>query len=144
MKSLLLIFFLIVCSSAGISQERGKIKIIVKGFRNNNGLVGLRIFNQSAGFPSDKRKALKEIYVPIVNGEAVVETPELEYGNYGIGCIHDENSNQTLDSNFLGIPKEGFGTSNNPRTLFGPPSFKDAKFELKEDVHVIIIQMVYL
>lgn len=116
----------------------------MKGFKNNNGMVGLRVFNQSSGFPSNKQKALKEFYVPIINGEAIFETPELNYGVYGIGCIHDENNNQTLDSNFFGLPKEGFGTSNNPTTLFGPPSFKEAKFELKEGMHVIIIQMVYL
>jgi uncharacterized protein (DUF2141 family) len=140
----LLVFFLFICLSSAAGQEKGKIKIIMKGFRNSNGMVGLRVFNQSEGFPSDKRKALKEFYAPIVNGEAVFETPELNYGSYGIGCIHDENNNQTLDSNFFGIPKEGFGTFNNPRTLFGPPSFKDAKFELKEGMRVIIIQMVYL
>lgn len=144
MKHFVMSFFLMICFSFGLAQEKGKIKIIMKGFRNNNGMVGLRDFNHSSGFPSDKQKALKEFYVPILNGEAVFETPELNYGAYGIGCIHDENNNQTLDSNFFGIPKEGFGTSNNPKTLFGPPSFKAAKFELKEGLHVIIIQMVYL
>lgn len=143
--SRLFIAVLLVINFHGVpAQEKGKVRILLKGFRNNNGMVGLRIFNQTLGFPSDRTKALLEFYVPVVNGEALVETTLLEYGTYAVGCIHDENNNKELDSNFFGIPKEGFGTSNNPKIRFGPPSFRDAKFELKEGLHVLIIQMIYL
>lgn len=55
----------------------------------------------------------------------------LESGSYAVALFHDKNSNEKLDTNFIGIPKEGFGFSNNPRVLTGPPSFNKASFELK-------------
>lgn len=44
--------------------------------------------------------------------------------------MHDENGNGKLDSNWLGIPSEPVGASNDARGQFGPPSFEDAAFEL--------------
>lgn len=125
------------------SQSNGKIKVIIDGLRNNAGTVGIRLFDQAKGFPSEAGKALKEFFVNPINGEAILEINNMTYGIYAIGCMHDENNNKIFDTNFFGIPKEGFGTSNNPKALFGPPSFNDAKFELREGIVVIIIKMVY-
>ena len=47
---------------------------------------------------------------------------------YGISAFHDENDNQRLDTNFLGIPTESWVTSRGAKAYFGPPSFDDAKF----------------
>jgi UDP:flavonoid glycosyltransferase YjiC (YdhE family) len=47
---------------------------------------------------------------------------------YGISAFHDENDNQHLDTNFLGIPTESWCTSRGAKAYFGPPSFDDAKF----------------
>jgi uncharacterized protein (DUF2141 family) len=50
-------------------------------------------------------------------------------GVYGISAYHDENSNDELDTNFLGMPVEDYCASRNARGTFGPPSFDDAKFK---------------
>jgi uncharacterized protein (DUF2141 family) len=54
--------------------------------------------------------------------------------------MHDSNSNQKLDTNWIGIPKEGYGFSNNAKATLGPPSFDQVKFNLKGEV---IINMIY-
>ena len=48
-----------------------------------------------------------------------------------------------MSYNFVGIPKEGFGFSGNKRVIFGPPSFDNAKFEVKEGVTTCDIKMKY-
>ena len=53
--------------------------------------------------------------------------------------FHDQNNNDKLDSNFMGIPNEPYGFSNNARGTFGPASWDDAKFEIKSDSLVISI-----
>ena len=58
---------------------------------------------------------------------------ELPAGQYAVGIFHDVNLNNKMDNNFLGLPKEQYGFSNNARALFGPPSYEDAAFELKGD-----------
>ena len=47
---------------------------------------------------------------------------------YAISAFHDENDNEKLDTNFIGIPTESWCTSRDAKGYFGPPSFDDAKF----------------
>jgi uncharacterized protein (DUF2141 family) len=49
-------------------------------------------------------------------------------GSYALSAFHDQNENGKLDTNFMGLPIEDYGTSRNARGTFGPPSFDDAKF----------------
>jgi uncharacterized protein (DUF2141 family) len=51
--------------------------------------------------------------------------------------------NQKLDKNFMGIPKEGYGASNNPRKKMGPPSFEETKFKLSGTLQVLEIKLMY-
>lgn len=55
---------------------------------------------------------------------------DLPDGTYAIGIFVDANDNNKMDKNFLGIPKEQYGFSNNAKARFGPPSFDDASFTL--------------
>jgi uncharacterized protein (DUF2141 family) len=48
-------------------------------------------------------------------------------GTYALAVIHDENRNGKLDTNWLGIPTEGYGFSNEAKALLGAPSFSAAK-----------------
>ena len=52
--------------------------------------------------------------------------------------FHDENANGKIDRNFVGIPKEGYGTSNDAKGFMGPPKYEDAKFELTADKKLVI------
>lgn len=54
---------------------------------------------------------------------------ELPVGALAIRLFHDANGNGKLDQNMLGVPKEGYGFSGNPRVV-GPAGFSDAKFSL--------------
>ena len=53
----------------------------------------------------------------------------LPSGDYAVALFHDENGNGRVDT-MLGVPSEGVGFSNNPRLLFGPPSFRRAAVAL--------------
>lgn len=53
---------------------------------------------------------------------------EVPVGVYAIKVIHDENNDQKLNQNILGIPSEKYGISNNIKGKFGLPDFKDASF----------------
>lgn len=45
-----------------------------------------------------------------------------------MAVVHDENMNGKLDTNWLGIPKEGYGFSNAAKGVVGAPSFSAASF----------------
>ena len=60
---------------------------------------------------------------------------DLPYGeNYTIAIFHDVNDNGKMDKNFVGVPKEPYGFSNNARSKWGPPKYEIAKFELNQKV----------
>ncbi|TVQ67504.1 MAG: DUF2141 domain-containing protein [Balneolaceae bacterium] len=77
---------------------------------------------------------------PVTGTTVTVRFDSLAPGPRAVRLFHDENSNDTLDTNFFGIPSEGYGFSNNPRSRFGEPSFKDRLFELRTDttIHVTL------
>jgi uncharacterized protein (DUF2141 family) len=48
------------------------------------------------------------------------------------------NDNGKLDKNFIGIPKEPYGFSNDKAGSFGPPDFEDILVEVNEDTTISI------
>ena len=67
----------------------------------------------------------------------------LPSGTYALALIHDENGNGKLDT-MMGIPREGFGFSNNPAIRFGPPSFKSAGVAIVSGQVGEMVKMKYL
>jgi uncharacterized protein (DUF2141 family) len=78
-----------------------------------------------------------------IAGRQATETFQVPPGRYGIVVIHDENENQKLDRNFFGIPKEGFGFSNNPRIFFSAPSWQAASTTITCPVTRVEIRLIY-
>jgi uncharacterized protein (DUF2141 family) len=56
---------------------------------------------------------------------------EIPNGFYAIALFIDVNGNKKLDKNFLGIPKEQFGFSNNAMGTLAAPTFNQAKFNIE-------------
>jgi len=79
----------------------------------------------------------------IVDNQCCFVIEKLKPGRYAFQFIHDENSNDKLDTNWLGIPNEGFGYSNNPSLIKGPPTLKRTLFVLNES-SVINCKTIYL
>lgn len=66
----------------------------------------------------------------IVDNKSVVVLKDLKPGKYAFKYFHDENDDEKLNTNFVGMPKEGFGFSNNAKGTFGIPSFDKMIFEV--------------
>ena len=72
-----------------------------------------------------------------------IELPRLRPGNYALLVIHDENGNGKLDMAF-GIPREGFGFSNNPTIHMRAPRANEVRFELAAGKSSQTIRMHYI
>jgi len=75
---------------------------------------------------------------PASEGMTRVVIANLPLGQYALAIFHDENGNEELDTNFIGIPKEPLGFSNAKLKTFGPPGFKECIVELKADTLIKI------
>lgn len=144
-----LLFSILILFASSISQipaqtPTGKIIVEVKGFENNNGKARLLLFssNEKKYFPKDKDKALRKNVVPIESNQVVFVYENLPYGDYAISVHHDEDENGKVNTNFLKIPKEGLGASNDAKGFMGPPSFDKAKVSLNKEEISITINLV--
>lgn len=63
---------------------------------------------------------------PARKGLVEVRVANIPPGTYAVQVFQDENDNQQIDRNFIGLPTEGMGFSNDAPFRFGPPTFKDA------------------
>ncbi|WP_238974566.1 DUF2141 domain-containing protein [Pelodictyon luteolum] len=133
-----------VLAGAGSLQaaETGSITVSVSGLSNENAGCIIALFNEKKGFPAKTARAARTLTIP--SGVTSARFDAVPYGTYALTIFHDRNGNGRLDANFLGMPKEGVGTSNNPRTSFGPPSFNDASFLLDAPEKAIRVNMRYL
>ena len=120
------------------------IKVEVVGLHNDDGEVDCALFGSADGFPSDSSKAAKTTKSKIENGQAICMFADVAPADYAVSVFHDENGNGILDRNFLGIPKEGVGASNDAAGSFGPPKFDDARFSYKGGRSVLAIHVRYL
>ncbi len=118
-----------VISVATQARAEDLIHVEVVGLHNDVGQVGCTIFSSPDGFPTDPSKALRKMMTPIENEKAICDFTGFKPGRYAVAVMHDENSNGKLDTNFLGIPKEGTGASNDAKGAMGPPKFDDATFD---------------
>ena len=102
------------------------VNLSIEGLRNAQGVVVLTLY------PDDPARFLKpkgSLYVTRINArvsQACIFVPRP--GAYGLALYHDENGNGKIDRNGLGIPREGFGFSNNPGIFLSAPGFKKVRF----------------
>jgi uncharacterized protein (DUF2141 family) len=118
------------------------LTIHVTGFRNNKGKAGGVVFGSPAGWPDGRSHAIVQGGFSISDRQAT-ETFKVPPGRYAMVVIHDENENQKLDRNIFGIPKEGFGFSNNPRIRFSAPSWQAASTAVACPATQVDIRLIY-
>lgn len=124
--------FLSLCA-AGAAQAQGPtahIEVVVGTARNAHGGIGCQLFASAEGFPKKTDKALHSVMSPIAGGTARCRFSQLPAGTYAVAVVHDENGNQKLDSNFLGVPTEGYGVSNNKTYAMSEPRWDESRFGL--------------
>jgi len=127
------------------SAGAATLTVHVTGARNAKGQIRAALFQGARGFPNDASQAILTQAADIdpQSLSAQIVFRGLHEGVYAISVFHDENRNQKLDKNFMGIPKEGYGASNNPKKKMGPPSFEETKFQLNGTDQSLEIKLIY-
>lgn len=132
MKLSIITFFVLINFQFALAQTEedkntGSLTIVRTGLENDDGEVLITVSNSRENYESDN-PAFIGMKVKIENRKAEYTFEELPVGEYAIKLFHDENMDGELDTNFLGIPTEDYGFSNNVRGTFGPADYDDAKF----------------
>ncbi len=120
-------------SFSAIAQNR--VEVIVTNVKDTTGMIHVALFSNQDSF---LKKPMAGKSVKAVAGQVVVVFEHVPPGDYAASLIHDANKNGKLDTNFFGVPKEGFGFSNDAMGTLGPPSFEKAKFTIRAPVSIRI------
>ncbi len=109
----------------------GTLLVTVLGLRNDQGVVNCALYNSPIGFPRDDSKIFKSTSAHPENGHATCRFDGVPPGSYAVAILHDENANGKMDTNIIGIPREGWGFSNDAPVRLAPPSFNAAGFPVQ-------------
>jgi len=144
MSYIILVAFLWGAWQTGECNSCSDIKVTVTGFRSSKGEGFLALYSSQDGYPLNPAKALQKLKSPIEKGEATFELKDVKPGSYALIAMHDENKNGRMDRNLLGMPREGYGASNNPHMpLLGPPTFESALFKTQPGEMTMNIPLHY-
>lgn len=121
-------------------NQRTKVTIRIEGLKSNSGNVKVALCNSLENY-KDHKAPFKGLILPIKNNTAEVTLYDLPVGFYAVKAFHDQNDNNNLDTNFLGIPIEDYGFSNNARGIIGPPSWNNAKILINQNSNTIVIKI---
>lgn len=121
------------------------LTVRVVGTKNSKGQIAIALFKGEAGFPGDKSKAFRTLQAKIdpQTLSARITLDNLPRVDYAVAVFHDENMNGQLDKNMFGIPREGYGFSNNPKKSMGSPKFAEANFQLDQPEKLVEIELLY-
>lgn len=136
-----LLFTLPLIAAAPPSAE---LDLRVEGLRSAKGQVLLcltRIVGEKfLDCRSDPRRVVRQ--VPAASAGSI-RLAGMEPGEWSLLLVHDENGNGKLDK-AMGMPREGFGFSHNPKLRMGPPHYADVHFTLPAGRSQQIVKVRYL
>jgi len=129
--------------SRAVTGETCRITVRVAELHQPEGLLGVALYTTKKGFPDKPERAWQSTVKKLDGKQPVFVFDNIPYGTYAVSVLHDKNSNGKMDKTFIGIPKEGFGVSNNPEIKYRAPSFSEAEFSVKGKKVELIVAMNY-
>ena len=116
-----------------ITDLRGNISLEmeINNLKSNKGPLYIRILDENENPVIVGTSS-------VINYSSKISFDSISPGKYAIQFFHDENENQKMDFNLIGIPKEKFGSSNDVKPILGPPKFKKMLFEIYQDKKIVM------
>jgi uncharacterized protein (DUF2141 family) len=124
---------------AGGSQA-ADVVVRVSGLKEPLGQVGCSLFSGAVGFPMNNARS-RVIWQSADQKGVICVFTEVAEGNYAVSIGHDLNGNKIVDTNFIGMPTEQWGVSNNARSTLRAPRFDEAQFKVNSDAKEVVIDI---
>lgn len=135
MHRIFLFFITALVSATSFSQHT--LTFNITDVRSTKGTIRVALYNSESSFlqfedvfASAEKKA--------IIGTTSITFQDVPKGTYAVALFHDENANEELDTNFIGIPKEPVAFSKAKMKTFGPPSFTECSFTVSADTTLAI------
>ena len=131
MRPVFLFLLMVLFSNSIIAQTTLSVELILNK-PEAGGLLRVALCPDKKAYDSEVGCRLESV-------EAIGRTVRCSFsdvspGTYAVKAFHDINSDNELNTSWIGWPQEPYGFSNDAPVNMGPPSFKLAAFEVKEKV----------
>jgi uncharacterized protein (DUF2141 family) len=110
------------------AEAPAQLEITIDGLRSDAGRVWVGVYASQEDW--DVQTETAQSWVEVEDGVARVRFTGLPSGEVALQAFHDANDNHDFDTNVLGIPRERYGFSNNPRPRFRSADWEEAVFDL--------------
>ena len=122
-------------------EQSSSLAVNIADAKHDDGSAGVALWNGPEGFPEEIEHAIRIAYVPVVAGVAAALFEDLTPGRYAVTVYNDRNGNETFDKNWIGMPRESWGVSNNARPRLRAPGYGEAAFDLDAGAHRLEIEL---
>lgn len=120
---------LAVLSAASLATA-ATLEVEITDIRSSEGQLMVAVHASAEGWDGKTTPVAAQLHAP--SGErALLSFEGLAPGSYAVQVMHDQNGNGKLDANFMGMPIEGYGFSNNPEVM-RKATFDEARVEVGE------------
>ena len=127
---------------AASEASAARIVVTITGLKSNEGGVYIGLYATPSKFLNgsqvDVMRKVRASTAPIT-----VVFDNLRPGTYAVGAYHDENNNDHLDTNLIGLPTEGYALSNGVRAVMAKPTFQQAAFTVDDTGAAVTLQIRY-
>ena len=124
---------------APLQQSKGSVTVTVTQISSQKREILAALFADADAFPNNDKAAFKVARGKATAGKVVLQFEQVPPGTYAVALFHDVNGDAKMNTNLLGIPKEGYGVSNNAKNLFSGPTFRQSSFEHRNNTTLTII-----
>lgn len=124
-------------------NTENRLRVHVLGLRNDHGDIRCSLFSSAEDFPNNGDLMAKTTTAPIADRTATCEFTGIAPGIYAVVLFHDENGDGKFNRNWIGLPEEGYGFSNDAPAHFHPPRFDDASFSFAGGILEIRVKIRY-
>lgn len=130
-------FFFIIPFFSLVGYAQHNIEVKIERVPSSDGNINVALYNTDSSFLNTE-SAFYSMSVDATEGTTTLVMSDIPEGTYAIALYHDEDANNELKTNWLGIPKEKVAFSNAKMKTFGPPKYKECSFEVAKDVQLKI------
>jgi uncharacterized protein (DUF2141 family) len=119
-----------------------RIIVTVTGLRSVQGGVYVGLYATPSKFLNGTQvDAMRKVRAS--TGPVTVVFDNLAPGTYAVGAYHDENNNDHMDTDFVGLPTEGYALSNGVRAVMSKPTFQQAAFTVGAEDKPVALHIRY-
>ena len=124
------------------AANEGTLEVECVGLARTTGEVVCALYNRAETFPSESN-VYAGSQARVDGDRAVCRFEAIPSGRYAVAAFHDEDGDRKL-KRFMGMPREGYGFSNDARpSTFGPPPFSAAAFDFDGTTKRITVRIRY-